>query len=173
MAYLPRSAMAFPTDLHHDFRDFQADQRLDTIATWVGLASQTYLDATRLLGAEQDPIADCLRADPRFDARTIWGCHDIMAVHWRARWLDLALRGKHRVVALPYTQHPIYTYRDLQNTFLRWLLDETAGWARRRPQLIRLMCLAVVGEHSRQGQKHELQLMASLASLYPLHRTPN
>ena len=127
MAYLPRSAMAFAADLHHDFRDFQADQRLETIIDWVSFVSDTYLNAARLLAAKDDPIADCLRADPLFDARTVWGCHDLMAIHWRYRWLDLALEGKHRTVDWPFTPLSVRTYRDLQDTFRGWLFAEASA----------------------------------------------
>jgi len=64
-------------------------------------------------------------------------------------------------------------HHDLQDTFRRWLLDETADWARHDPQLIRLICLAVVGNHTPQGQLVELDLMAHLANRYPLRFTPN
>ena len=62
---------------------------------------------------------------------------------------------------------------DLQDTFRRWLFAETADWARHDPPLIRLICRAVVGNHTPQGQLVEIDLMAHLANRYPLRFTPN
>ena len=169
MAYLPKSPMAFPGDLHHDFRDFQNDGRVGIIADWVGLAAKIYLDAAHLLGMAQDPIADCLAADSYFDTRTVWAAHDHMAMHWRAHWLERAFAGTHlKVEPGLFRCVPIYTYRDLQNAFGRWLMDETRSWARKNPARLRLMCRAVVGEHSQRGRADEMAFLYGLICEYRL-----
>ncbi len=168
MAYFPRSEMAFSGDIHHDFRDFQIERRLDTISEWVGLAAQTYLNAARMMNQMSDPIADCLAADHIFDARTVGAVHDHLASHWRAYWLEPALSGTHLQVAPPFKCVPIYTYRDLLYTFRRWLLDETYSWSHSDVAHFRLMCRAIVGNHSLTGKVDEMAFLGGIITQYHL-----
>lgn len=165
MAYLPRSAMTFPGDIH---RDFQIERRLDTISEWVGLAAQIYLNAARMLDLMSDPIADCLAADHIFDARTVWAVHDHMANHWRAHWLERALAGTHLRVEPPFKCVPIYTYRDLQYAFRRWLLEEPRLWSVSNAPRFRLMYRAIVGNHNHNGKADELAFFLSVITQYHL-----
>ena len=131
MAYVPRSEMAFPGDLQHDFRDHQKDRQLHTIAGWAGLAAAIYLQAAQITGNTNDPIADCFEADDNFDARTLMNAHTHMANHWRAHWLGRCLSGTHLVVEPPFKCVPIYTYKELHDAFTTWLDAETRSWSRR------------------------------------------
>jgi hypothetical protein len=167
MAYVPRSDMAFPGDIHHDFRDFQNDDRLEIIARWVGLAAEIYVQAARIVGRPDDPIADCLTADDLLDARTVMPAHDHMARHWRAHWLPRALSGTHLTVEPPFKCVPVYTYRDLQDAFTTWLLRETELWSRRNIPRLRLMCRIVVSNHNLQGQGDALEFLYGLMRDYP------
>lgn len=170
MAYVPRSRPAFPGDLQHDFRDFQLDHRRDTLAQWSGRAAGHYLRAAALLGvAGTDPIADCLQAEDRLDARTLWVAHDRMAAVWRRSALPGVLSGNLTMLETDSGRGVISSSpAGLMVLFRRWLEVETDSWARYRPPLLRLFLRAMLGEHSRSGQALEAELYFALAHLHPL-----
>lgn len=168
MAYVPRSPMAFPGDLQHDFRDFQLENRVEIIAAWMSTAADIYLRAARLLNRRDDQIAMSFEVFDMLDARTLWASHDFMAAYWRAKWLKAALTGRHLVVEPPFKCVPIYTYRDLQDAFLTWLLHQTQHWANKDAARFRAMCLSIVGDHSPKGQADEMAFLYGLKKSYPL-----
>ena len=136
----------------------------------MNFAADIYLHAARVLKRHDDPIAISFEIFDTFDARTLWASHDFMAAYWRAKWLKAALTGKHLVVEPPFKCVPIYTYRDLQDAFLKWLLHQTQIWADTNTDRFRLMCLAIVGDYNTKGQADELEFLYGLTQSYPLPR---
>jgi hypothetical protein len=167
MDYVSRSKPAFVGDIQHDLRDHMLDRRLDTLSVWVGTASERYLRAARLLGHQnRDAIAISLAQDDHFDARTLWVAHDHMAAHWRSHLMP-PLRADPRTAAR-YSQEDTWSYFGLTQHFRGWLLHETAAWADRQPDVLHLLLLTVLGDHTRSGQSVEIELCLTLADLYPL-----
>ncbi len=166
MAYTPRSKPAFRTDLQHDIRDDLLDNRLATLTLWSDVATGAYLAAAGLLDIRDDPVAICLAADDVYDARTLWLAHDRMAAHWRQAHLPSRLAPG--PIDLDGESGKLVTYAGMRACFRRWLLGETRVWCVARPQLVRLMCLAMVGDHTRSGQKSEADLYFNLCDLYPV-----
>lgn len=170
MAYAPRSRPAFPGDRQHDVRDHQLDLRLDTLAGWVGTAAGLYLRAAIIVGVEaSDPIADTLRADDRFDARTLWVVHDHMAAAWRAHEMPRILAEPFRFIGAE-DDRSVMTWAPsgLMMLFRRSLKDQTEGWGLSRPAVLRLFLRTLVADHGRTGQRLEAELFFALAHLYPV-----
>jgi len=166
MAYTPRTRPAFRTDIHHDIRDDLLDGRLKTLTLWSDAAAGAYLSAAGLLDIRDDPVAICLAADDVYDARTLWLSHDRMAAHWRQAHLPARLAPG--PVDLGGESGKLVTDAGIRACFRRWLLGETRAWCMARPRLVRLMCLAMVQDHTRSGQKSEADLYFDLCEFYPV-----
>lgn len=170
MAYLPRSPRVFPADIQHDFRDYMYDVRLATLADWVGEGTRLYLRAADILRRRRvDPIAIALDMDEVFDARTIFVAHDHLAAFWRNGQMHEVMAGGYR----KYWGRPpdeLYCNNrspgELIAIFRQWLRWQTNDWADRKPDLLELFLLAILGEHTRTGQAVSAEFYFTVATLY-------
>ncbi|MFN3825797.1 MAG: hypothetical protein ACK4RN_17660 [Pseudorhodobacter sp.] len=173
MAYVPRSKPNFAGDLQHDFRDFQYERRAETLSLLIGEVTGIYLRACTVLGMEDDPIADCLRADDHFDLRAFQVVHDFLAAWWRKHHLGFAMNpDDSRPPPEGRKWIPLTSYRALLDCFHRRLLGEVAIWALHEPRIIRQFCLVQVKDGSPGGIMAEIDLFDSLRHRYPLPESP-
>ena len=170
MAYAPRTRPAFPGDIQHDLRDHLADQRLSTLADWVGEATRHYIRAADILRRRHvDTLAIALDADERLDARTLCVAHDHMAAHWRAEYLPQVIAGRGRLKWGPAEPcNFVNSYADLRAIFRQWLRLQTGIRADHMPDVLELFLLAIMGEHTRTGRHVEAELFFTLARIYPV-----
>lgn len=168
MPYVPRSQMNFAGDIQHDLRDVFCDQRAETVALWAGEAAHAYLGAARLLGQRDDPVADCLAAEDRFDVWTLQVAHDRLAAYWRATRLAEALADPGKCALNTPRAVPRSSYHALLVTWRAWLIGETRAWARTRPGNIRLICLILVQQNVTRGRVAEMDLYDAIKAQYPL-----
>jgi hypothetical protein len=59
----------------------------------------------------------------------------------------------------------VNSYAELLALFRQWLRWQVTVWADRKPDLLELFLLAVVGEHTRTGQSVEAELFFTLVRL--------
>jgi hypothetical protein len=166
MAYLPKTAMNFAGDLQHDLRDHQAQRRDQTIAIWASDIAQAYAEAAAVLGISDDPIAICLEQDDKIDARTLSIAHDHMAAHWRQTALAAALT--HPQTEGHDRRYDLACYGALLQEFRLWLTTTSRSGAPHRSRYIRLFCLVLVQQNTRQGILAEIDLYRFLAQIFPI-----
>jgi hypothetical protein len=168
MRYSSTSRRSFPQDRHDEFRDYMLYHRNETLSHWVGEIATIYLRAARLLAAKDDPIAICLE-DEVFDARTLWVVHDHLAAHWRAKFLEKNLtEGPAFVIGRTGNEVFRASYSGLIGMFRFWVLNNTRHWSVKTPDLVRLICRVIVGEHGATGQTFEMALFDAFAHLFPV-----
>lgn len=169
MAYVPKSPPVFTGDIQHDFRDHMLAKRVDTLSDWVGEASHVYLRAADILRCRQtDALAVSLDSDDQFDARTLWVAHDHMAAHWRNGQMREVMKRDGLMWGPGKLFSMVNSYAELLALFRQWLCSQVTAWADRKPDLLELFLLAVVGEHTRTGQSVEAELFFALVRLYPV-----
>lgn len=122
IACIPRTRPNFAGDLQHDLRDFQLGQRAATLALVIGEVADIYLRAAAAMGLTDDPIADCLRAEERFDLRAFRVTHDFLAAQWRAHHPGFALDpAALRPPPAGMTWQPLWSYHALLTAFQEWV----------------------------------------------------
>jgi hypothetical protein len=170
LAYAPKTPPHFPGDLQHDLRNHLLSLRLETIAQWEGEANRLYLRVADILRRRKiDPLAITLDMDDRLDARTLMVAHAHMAAFWRATCLPEVMQtaGKRRWGPQGLYNH-LNSYGDLTAIFRSWLMMQTNHWADHRPDVLELMLLAVVGDHTRSGIAVEAEFFYTLAWDFPV-----
>ncbi len=169
MAYVPKSAIHFRGDLHHDFRDFQYEQRFALIEEMVGQADITYLSAAALLDVRDDPIADYLHAEARFYGVNFMGMHDHLAAFWRKRILPAQLAKKHLEEDFPDGKTRLTcSYAALHLNFSNWAMAQVKMWATHSPHIIRQICLVQVRSNGKANAQGEMQLLVYVLQDYPI-----
>jgi hypothetical protein len=167
MAYSPRSPQNFRNDLHHDVRDFILDNRAGTTAALAEAAARAYLSAAHLLGRPDDPVADCLQNEPRFDLRTLWVAHDMLAAHWRSRYLPLFISVDPSIRRYLLWWN-FCSYKAVLNGFQDWIVAELALWCVHDPLIVRTVCLILVQQNVSAGIVAEMDLFDLLSRRYPV-----
>lgn len=127
-----------------------------TMAAVIGEATTGYLAAAEVLGRPDDPVADCLRADARFDLTALRPFHDLLAAHYRHSLLEgSALQAEGWI-----SGHV--------GRWMLWAEVEALNWSRRRPRLLRALMLVVVQPGTTQGVVAEWELWDEAVRAYPV-----
>ncbi len=169
MAYTPRSRIFFHGDLQHDFRDYQHDNRYPLIEKLVGEANIAYLCAAAILGAQDDPIAECLRDEARFYGVNFISMHDHLAAFWRKMILPASLAKTHLEESFPDGKtRATQSYAALHLNFANWLMAQVKIWATYSPHLIRQICLVQVRSLGKPKAEGETQLLVYVLQDYPI-----
>jgi hypothetical protein len=155
----PRSRPSFRGDDWHELRDAQYAGRLDDLAMLVGEVSDMYLRACVVMGCEDDPVAEALRAGPFFDARSLFVAHARLAAVWR-------LRHGHVHPTVP----GLLDLGPELAQWRAWVVGEVTFWILRRPLLLRRAALVVTRSLVQTPATivAEMDLRDSLADFYPL-----
>jgi hypothetical protein len=155
----PRSRPYFHGDDWHELRDAQYDDRWEDLAMMVGRVSDMYRRASVVMGREDDPVAEALRAGPYFDGRSLTVAHAHLAAFWR-------LRNGHVNPSLP----GLLDLEPLLAEWRRWVIDEVTLWIIHRPILVRRAALVTTRSLvQRTGTiLAEAELWESLKEFYPL-----
>ncbi|HMR61676.1 hypothetical protein, partial [Amaricoccus sp.] len=128
----------FHGDDWHELRDAQYEDRWDDLAMMVGRVSDMYRRASVVMGREDDPVAEALRAGPFFDGRSLTVAQAHLAAHWR--WKE-----GHVNPSLP----GILDMELLLEAWRKWVMSEVTLWIIDSPILVRR---AAIGGGGSLGQ---------------------
>lgn len=154
-----RSQPGFHGDDWHELRDAQHDQRWDDLAVMVGRISDTYRRASVVMGCEDDPVAEALRAGPFFDGRSLVVAHSYLAAFWRHA-------NGHVNPSLP----GMLDLGPLLGQWRSWMRREASFWIIHHPILVRRVALVATRSLVQRVDTivAEMDLWESLREFYPL-----
>lgn len=159
--YEARTVPSFPGDDWHELRDLQSDYAAHVLSRMAGRCAEFYLRSAVVLDREDDAVAQCLRAESKFDLRTLYVAHAHMAAFWRHgdNLPDLMLPGL----------SDLYRFQD---QWADWAMSECTLWIVDNPRLIRLFCLVLVQQNTADGIVAECDLWDALKDHYPVPPNP-
>jgi hypothetical protein len=160
--YVARTRHVFPGDDWGELRDCQADYASVTMSRLIGQVAMFVQRSAVTVGAENELFAREMRAERKFDLRTMYVAHGHLAAFWRRE-------NGHVHPTIP----GLYDVERLANEFTTWATEQVAHWFLDNPRLVFLFAKVAIGWQSMRTVENEIELWNELKEYLPLPSPDN